>query len=100
VNVTTPRGTSFPVNFTVTNGGPYTLTGAPTITADSGTGVFTVTGGTCVSGFTLSATPGHTTCTITVHYVPPAAPAAVASTANVTLSFPKTTANSNVFNAN
>ena len=51
------------------NAGPITLTSAPTI-AKVGTvgGTFSITGGTCVSGFVIN--PGGGTCTITVQYVP------------------------------
>jgi hypothetical protein len=65
------------------NAGPLTLTAAPTLTPVSGTGTFSITGGTCVSGTVLNPPLG--TCTINVHYVPPAAPASVTSTMRVNL---------------
>ncbi len=66
------------------NAGPLTLTAAPTLSQLSGTGTFTITGGTCVSGAVVNA--GGGTCTINVHYVPPASPASVTSTMRVNLS--------------
>ncbi len=65
------------------NAGPLTLTANPTLTRTSGTGTFTITGGTCVSGTVVN--PGGASCTIDVHYVPPAAPASVTSTVRVNL---------------
>jgi hypothetical protein len=65
------------------NAGPLTLTGAPTFTQTGGTGTFSITGGTCASGSVVNA--GGTSCTITVHYVPPASPASVTSTMRINL---------------
>jgi hypothetical protein len=69
---------------TVTNSGtgPVTLTAAPGITKVSGpaAATFSITGGTCVSGFTIN--PGGGTCTILVHYVPSGT---TTSTANVSI---------------
>jgi len=96
----TPALTGTPVTaaktgtITVTNtvaagatAGPLTLTAAPTITRTVGTGVFTITGGTCASGMVI-AQGGH--CTISVHYAPPTtctttATATCAATAHVTV---------------
>ncbi len=72
------------------NAGPLTLTGTPTLTPISGTGTFTITGGTCVNGAVVNA---GGTCTINVHYVPPAAPASMSSTMRVNL--PNTGATTN-----
>ncbi len=63
------------------NAGALTLTAAPVVNRVTGTGAFTVTGGTCASGTVLA--PGGT-CTITVQYVPPATGSAT-STAHVTI---------------
>jgi hypothetical protein len=81
----TPKDGTITVTNTATgaNAGPLTLTGAPTLTRTAGTGTFTVTGGTCVSGFVVNS--GGGSCTIGVHYVPPAAPASASSTAHATL---------------
>jgi hypothetical protein len=65
------------------NAGRLTLTGAPTFTQTGGTGTFSITGGTCASGSVVSA--GGSSCTITVHYVPPASPASVSSTMRINL---------------
>jgi hypothetical protein len=64
------------------NAGPLTLTGAPTLTPVSGSGTFTITGGTCVNGAVVNA---GGTCVINVHYVPPAAPASMTTTMRVNL---------------
>jgi hypothetical protein len=64
------------------NAGPLTLTAAPVVNRVTGTGAFTVTGGTCVSGLVLAPAA---TCTITVQYVPPT-PGTLGSTAHVTIS--------------
>ena len=81
----TPKDGTVTVRNTATgaNAGPLTLTGAPTLTPISGTGTFSITGGTCISGAVVNA--GGGTCTINVHYVPPAAPASVTSTMRVNL---------------
>ncbi|HXJ90059.1 MAG TPA: hypothetical protein VMS18_24820 [Candidatus Binatia bacterium] len=80
-----PKDGTITVTNTATgaNAGPLTLTGAPAIAQTAGTGTFSITGGTCTSGVVVAA--GGGTCTINVHYVPPAAPAAVGSTAHATL---------------
>jgi hypothetical protein len=65
------------------NAGPLTLTAAPTFTQTGGTGTFNITGGTCASGSVLST--GGGSCTITAHYVSPAAPASVTSTMRINL---------------
>ena len=70
---------------------PLTLTAAPTLTRTSGSGTFTVTGGTCISGAVVN--PGGGTCTVTVHYVPPALPASASSQMRVNLA--NTGANAN-----
>jgi hypothetical protein len=49
------------------NAGPLILTATPTVTRTAGLGTFTVTGGTCVSGFVVD--PGAN-CTVTVQYAP------------------------------
>ena len=59
--------------------GPLTLTAAPTITKLTGTGVFTIMGGTCVSGFVVNA---GSNCTILVQYAPVGT---ANSTANVSI---------------
>jgi hypothetical protein len=113
VTVNTPHGNSVAVPFTVTSAsanfssaaalatggrntknavitvtnpaastGPFVLGAAPIITRLNGTGTFTITGGTCASG--VSVNPGSN-CTITVQYVPPAAPASVTSHAYITI---------------
>jgi len=64
------------------NAGLLTLTGAPTLTPVSGSGTFTITGGTCVNGTVVNA---GGSCVINVHYVPPAAPASVTTTMRVNL---------------
>jgi hypothetical protein len=68
------------------NAGPLTLTGAPTLSTGvppSGSGTFTITpGGTCVSGAVVNS---GSTCTINVHYVPPAAPASMSTTMRANL---------------
>jgi hypothetical protein len=90
------------VNNTATGptAGPLTLTALPTIARASGTGTFTIIGGTCTSGYVVN--PGAS-CTITVHYVPPAAPANPSSTAQVTIydtGTPSTSQKSSTFTAN
>jgi hypothetical protein len=47
--------------------GPVRLTAAPTIakTSGNGDGTFSITGGTCVSGFVINA---GSSCTVTVRY--------------------------------
>ncbi|HKV76920.1 MAG TPA: hypothetical protein VJP02_02195 [Candidatus Sulfotelmatobacter sp.] len=84
----TPKDGTVTVRNTATgaNAGPLTLTGAPTLSAGvppSGSGTFTISsGGTCVSGAVVNA---GGTCTINVHYVPPAAPASMSTTMRVNL---------------
>ena len=81
----TPKDGTITVTNTATgaNAGPLTLTGVPTLTQTGGTGTFTITGGTCVSGLVVNS--GGGSCTVGVHYVPPAAPASASSTAHATL---------------
>jgi hypothetical protein len=66
---TTTKTATITVSNTATGGtaGPIKLTAAPTITPTSGTGngIFSITGGTCVSGFVINA---GSSCTITVRY--------------------------------
>jgi hypothetical protein len=69
---------------------PFTLTAVPSIARQTGTGTFTITGGTCASGFVITAGAASATpsCTINVSYVPTVtscAGGACNSTANVTL---------------
>jgi hypothetical protein len=81
------------------NAGPLKLTVAPVVNRVSGTGAFTVTGGTCVSGLVLAPAA---TCTITVHYVPPTT-GSLTSTGHVTITDTGTmtaTQNSPNFGAN
>jgi hypothetical protein len=84
----TPKDGTVTVRNTATgaNAGPLTLTGAPTLSAGvppSGSGTFTITpGGTCVSGAVVNA---GGTCSINVHYVPPAAPASMSTSMRVNL---------------
>ena len=80
----TPKDGTVTVRNTATglNAGPLTLTGAPTLTPLSGSGTFTITGGTCVSGAVVNA---GGTCVLNVHYAPPAAPASMSSTMRVNL---------------
>ena len=81
------------------NAGPLKLTAAPMVNRVSGTGAFTVTGGTCVSGLVLAPAA---TCTITVHYVPPAT-GSLTATGHVTITDTGTmtaTQNSPNFSAN
>ena len=66
-----------------TNQAPLILTGTPTVTRTGGSGTFTVTGGTCISGTTVNA--GGGSCTVNVDYQPPAAPASVTATMRVNL---------------
>ena len=63
------------------NAGPLTLTATPVVNRATGTGAFTVTGGTCVSGLVLAPSA---TCTITVQYVPPTT-GSLTSTGHVTI---------------
>jgi hypothetical protein len=82
-NGTTKNGTvTLRNSATGANAGPITLTAAPVVNRVTGTGAFTVTGGTCASGTVLA--PGAT-CTIAVRYVPPTT-GSLASTAHVTIS--------------
>jgi hypothetical protein len=69
-DATTKNGTiTLSNSMTGGNAGPLTLTAAPTVSTTSGTGTFTVTGGTCASGTALN--PGSAnSCTITVSYAP------------------------------
>jgi hypothetical protein len=90
----TPALTTTPANGTTKTGtvtlrnsatgataGPLTLTAAPVVNRVSGTGAFTVTGGTCASGTNLA--PGAT-CSIVVQYVPPTT-GSLTSTAYITI---------------
>jgi hypothetical protein len=61
--------------------GPLTLTAAPAVNRATGTGAFTITGGTCASGTVLAPAA---TCTIVVQYVPPTT-GSLASTAHITI---------------
>jgi hypothetical protein len=82
-NATTKTGTITITNSaTGANAGPFTLTAAPVVNRVTGTGAFSVTGGTCASGTVLS--PGGT-CTVIVQYVPPTT-GALGSAAHVTIS--------------
>jgi hypothetical protein len=77
--------------------GSLTLTAAPTITRTAGLGLFSITGGTCVSGAVIQ--PGGS-CTITVQYLPVGTST---STAFVTITDKGTTTtsqNSPSFNGN
>lgn len=70
--ITTPANTTAKTGtITVTNAatatGALTLTAAPAITRLSGSGTFSITGGTCAAGATVN--PGST-CTIVVTYTP------------------------------
>jgi len=89
----TPKDGTVTVRNTATgaSAGPLTLTAAPTLTRTSGTGTFTITGGTCISGAVVNA--GGGTCTINVHYEPPAAPASI--TSNMRVNLANTGANAN-----
>jgi len=81
-NGTTKTGTvTLRNSATGANAGPITLTAAPVVNRVTGTGAFTVTGGTCASGTVLA--PGAT-CTIIVQYVPPTT-GSLTSTAHVTI---------------
>jgi hypothetical protein len=80
-NGTTKTGTVTLRNSATVNAGPITLTAAPVVNRVTGTGAFTVTGGTCASGTVLA--PGAT-CTVVVQYVPPTT-GSLASTAHVTI---------------
>jgi hypothetical protein len=82
-NGTTKTGTvTLRNSATGANAGTITLTAAPAVNRVTGTGAFTVTGGTCASGTVLA--PGAT-CTIIVQYVPPTT-GSLTSTAHVTIS--------------
>ncbi len=82
-NGTTKNGTVTLTNSaTGANAGPIRLTAAPVVNRVTGTGAFTVTGGTCASGTVLA--PGGS-CTIAVRYVPPTT-GSLTSTAHVTIS--------------
>jgi hypothetical protein len=81
-NGTTKTGTvTLRNSATGANAGPITLTAAPAVNRVTGTGAFTVTGGTCASGTVLAS---GATCTITVQYVPPTT-GSLTSTAHVTI---------------
>jgi hypothetical protein len=99
-NATTKTGTVTLRNTaTGANAGPLTLTAAPVVNRTAGTGAFSVTGGTCVSGTVI---PPGGSCTIVVQYMPPAT-GSLASTGHVTITDTgATTANQNSpnFNAN
>ena len=69
------------------NAGPLTLTAPPAVNRATGTGTFSITGGTCASGTVLA--PGAT-CTIVVQYVPPTT-GSLTSTAHVTITDTGTT---------
>jgi hypothetical protein len=90
----TPALTTTPANGTTKTGtvtlrnsatgataGSLVLTATPAVNRVTGTGAFTVTGGTCASGTVLA--PGAT-CTIIVQYVPPTT-GSLTSTAHVTI---------------
>jgi hypothetical protein len=66
---TTTKNGTITVSNTATgaNAGPFTFTAAPTIAKTSGTGngTFSITGGTCVSGFVINA---GSNCSINVSY--------------------------------
>jgi Bacterial Ig domain/IPT/TIG domain len=81
-NGTTKTGTVTLRNSATVNAGPITLTAAPVVNRVTGTGAFTVTGGTCASGTVLAPAA---TCTIVVQYVPPTT-GSLTSTAHVTIS--------------
>src|SRR5262249_38077187 len=95
--LTTTPGNRNPKDGTITvtntangaNAGPLTLTGAPTITRTAGTGTFSVTGGTCISGTVVNA---GGCCTSRAHLAPPET-GSVSSTAHATL--PNSGASSN-----
>jgi Bacterial Ig domain len=106
--LTTPVANRNPKSGTVTvtntasgaTAGQFTFTAAPTVTRASGSGAFSVTGGTCVSGTVLN--PGDS-CTVVVQYVPPAAPASATSTGHVNVTGTGTlvaTTSSNNFTGN
>jgi hypothetical protein len=81
-NGTTKTGTvTLRNSATGANAGPLTLTAAPVVNRATGTGAFTVTGGSCASGTVLAPAA---TCTITVQYVPPTT-GSLTSTAHVTI---------------
>jgi hypothetical protein len=81
------------------NAGPVTLTQAPGISRLTGTGTFSIVGGSCALGTVLN--PGGT-CTINVQYQPPAT-GGVGSSGRVTLTDTGASAgsqNSPTFNGN
>jgi hypothetical protein len=81
-NGTTKTGTvTLRNSATGANAGPIALTAVPAVNRVTGTGAFTVTGGTCASGTVLA--PGAT-CTIIVQYVPPTT-GSLTSTGHVTI---------------
>ena len=82
-NTTTKTGTITVTNTaTGANAGPLTITATPTI-AKVGTagGTFSITGGTCVSGFVV--TPGSN-CTVNVQYAPGTSTTTVAAHVTIT----------------
>jgi len=82
-NLATKTGTvTLSNSATGANAGPLVLTAVPAVKRASGTGEFTITGGTCISGTVLK--PGDS-CTIIVQYVPPTT-GLLTSTAHVTIS--------------
>jgi hypothetical protein len=99
-NGTTKTGTvTLRNSATGANAGPLTLTAAPAVNRATGTGAFTVTGGTCASGTVLAPAA---TCTIIVRYVPPTT-GSLTSSAHVTITDTGTTTasqNSPNFTAN
>jgi hypothetical protein len=81
-NGTTKTGTvTLRNSATGANAGPLTLTAAPVVNRATGTGAFTVTGGTCASGTILAPAAS---CTVIVQYVPPTT-GSLTSTAHVTI---------------
>jgi hypothetical protein len=91
---TAHSGTVTVHNGTGLSAGPFTFTAAPTIAlvantnGTTGTGTFTITGGTCLAGTVLqpgAPTAANSNCTIIVQYAPPLAPAAPLSRATVTI---------------
>jgi hypothetical protein len=66
--------------------GSLTLTGTPTVTKVGTTGgTFSVTGGTCVSGFVITTAGGATpSCTIIVQYLPGGSTATATAHVNIT----------------
>jgi hypothetical protein len=75
----TPKNGTITVNNT--GNGPLTITAPPTLLQQSGTGAFTINPSTtCTTNAVVAA---GSSCTISIHYVPPTAPASVASTVRV-----------------